>query len=61
VLAIDELFVARPHRRKGVAPDECVRICLEVDRRNRTALAPYKRLGFEPSNRSVLTRAVKRS
>jgi GNAT superfamily N-acetyltransferase len=72
VLAIDELFVAPAHRGKGiasdfisllgrVAPEECVRISLEVHRRNRGALALSKKLGFEPSNRSVLTRAVKRS
>jgi GNAT superfamily N-acetyltransferase len=66
VLSIDELFVARPHRRKGiasdfisllgrVAPEDCVRICLEGDRRNRAALALYKKLGFESMDRTVLT------
>jgi diamine N-acetyltransferase len=69
VVAVDEIYVAPAHRRKGVAgdflgllvkvaPQGVAAIQVEVDRSNRAAVGLYKALGYRDTGRRVLTAPV---
>lgn len=66
LLMIDELYVVPEERSRGiatdflellqkVAPKDCVALQLEVNRSNRKAMRLYSLLGFETSERVIMT------